>query len=95
LASPDSSGWITDGLTSAQHREIWQGTSAQAAKKGPVVSFKAAIGEVVPDSMKLQPMPKQVGDQVPAVKSYDFAMLHDQLLIVDPTSKKVIDIITR
>ena len=94
-ASPGSPTWITDGLTGAQHQEILQGTSPQAVKESPPAGFKAEIGKVVPSSIKLQPMPKQVSEQVPAVKSFDFAMLQDQLLIVDPTSKKVIDIITQ
>lgn len=84
----------TDGLTGAQHQEIWQGVSKQAVKESWPTGFKAMIGEVVPSSIKLQPAPKSVSNQVPAVKSYDFAILGNQVLIVDPSSKKVIDIVT-
>jgi hypothetical protein len=95
VGSPGSPAWITDGLTGVQHQEIRRGTSAQAVEESWPADFKAAIGQIIPDSITLQPMPKQVSDQIPAVKPYDFATLQDQLLIVDPTSKKVIDIITR
>jgi Protein of unknown function (DUF1236) len=94
-ASPGGSMWITDGLTVAQRQEIWQGASKQAVKESLPASQKAALGQSLPNSVRLQPMPKEVSDEVPAVKSYDFAMLQAQLLIVDPASRKVIDIITQ
>src|SRR5258708_4777285 len=75
-ASPGASVWITDGLTVAQRQEIWQGASKQALSETSLpAGFAAKIGESVPSSMKLQPMPKDVSDRVPAVKPYDFATL--------------------
>jgi len=96
MASSGGPAWITDGLTVAQRDQIWQGASRQVTNESPLpAGFKADIGEAVPASMKLQPMPKDVSDQVPVVKSYDFAMLEGQLLIVDPGSRKIIDIISK
>jgi len=95
VASPGGSAWITDGLTSAQHQEIWQGASKQAVKEALPASFKATIGDTAPEALKLQPMPREVSDQIPAVKRYDLAVLENQVLIVNPLSKKIIDIIPR
>jgi hypothetical protein len=52
------------------------------------------VGEAVPSSIKLQPLPTNPSSQIPGVKSYDYALLQDELLIVDPSSKKIVDIIT-
>jgi hypothetical protein len=93
MASPGGSAWITDGLTAAQHQEIWQGISKQVRGENAPGDFKAAVGEAAPNALKLQPMPKDVSDQIPAVKPYDFAMLQNQVLIVNPTSRAIIDII--
>jgi Protein of unknown function (DUF1236) len=96
VASAAGFTWITDGLTVAQRQEIWQGASKQAVGESSLpAGYTAEIGEGVPSSTKLQPIPKDVSDRVPAVKPYDFAMLRNQLLIVDPDTKKVIDIITK
>ena len=84
-----------DGLTDAQRQEIWRGVSQQATKESRPAAFKAAIGEAIPGSIKIQPLPSTVGAEVPAVKSYDFAMLQNQVLIVDPLSKKIIDILSQ
>ncbi len=82
-------------LTSVQQKEIWQGVSQQAAKATTPASFKPTVGEATPSSIKLQPLPSKVANEVPAVKSYDFAMLQNQVLIVDPSSRKIVDIVTR
>ena len=82
-------------LTSAQRQEIWQSVSKQAAKETPPAGFTAKVGEAMPNAVKLQPLPNSVSSQVPAVKPYEYAMLQNQVLIVDPSSKKIVDIITQ
>jgi hypothetical protein len=80
-------------LTSAQQKDIWQSVSKQNVKETAAVPFKAMIGEVVPTSIKLHALPSDATREAPAVKSYEFAMLQDQVLLVDPKSKKITDII--
>ena len=80
-------------LTNAQQKEIWQSVSKQNARETAPAGFKAMVGEVVPTSIGLHALPSDATRQVPAVKSYDFAILQDQILLVDPTSKKIADII--
>jgi len=92
-ASVRSAGF--DGLTDAQRQEIWQGVSKQATNESSPAGFKAAVGEAVPGSIKTEPLPGDVSAKVPAVKSYDFAMLQNQVLILDPSSKKIVDILSR
>jgi hypothetical protein len=38
-------------------------------------------------------LPQSAG--VPALKPYDFAMLQNQVLIVNPSSKKIVDILSQ
>jgi hypothetical protein len=92
-ASVRSAGF--DGLTDAQRQEIWQGVSKQATNERLPTGFKAAVGEMVPGSIKMEPLPNDVSAAVPAVKPYDFAMLQNQVLIVNPSSKKIVDILSQ
>jgi hypothetical protein len=80
-------------LTSAQRHDLWQGLSKQEKESAPA-GFAAKVGQAVPSSVKLQSLPTNLSSQIPAVKSYDYAMLQSELLIVDPASKNVVDIIT-
>jgi hypothetical protein len=84
-----------DGLTDAQRMEIWQGVSRQATNEGLPAGFKAAVGETTPGSIKMQPLPNDVSAAVPVVKSYDFAMAQGQVLIVEPSSKRIVDILSQ
>ena len=81
-------------LTSAQRQEIWQNISKQAAKN-PSCRIYGKGRVFGPSTVKLQPLPSSLSSQVPAVKPYEYAMLQSQLLIVDPSSKKIVDIITQ
>jgi hypothetical protein len=92
-ASVRSAGF--DGLTDAQRQEIWQGVSKQVTNESLPAGFEAAVGEIVPGPIKMQPLPKDVSAAVPVVKSYDFAMAQGRVLIVDPSSKRIVDILSR
>jgi len=80
-------------LTSAQQKEIWQSVNKQNMKDATPSGFRPAVGQVVPGSIKLHAMPLDATKQVPAVRSYDYAMLQNDVLLIDPTSKKIVDII--
>jgi Protein of unknown function (DUF1236) len=54
---------------------------------------KADIGDPVPQGVDLQPMPSDVGRKVPQVRSHRFFIAGQQIVLVDPTSNKVADII--
>jgi Protein of unknown function (DUF1236) len=83
------------GLTSAQQQTVYQDLGKQGEKATVPASFKAAVGKTVPDSVKLRMIPADVAERVPAVKSYDFAALRNEVLIVDRSNKKIVDIINR
>ncbi len=57
-------------------------------------SFKPKVGATVPTSLQLKSLPGSISSQVPQVQSYDYAMVQRQLLIVDPTNKKITSIIS-
>ena len=80
-------------LTSAQRKQIWQSLSGQT-KETPPAGFTPTVGETLPAAVHLQPLPSNVTNSVPSVKSYDFAMVQNGVLIVDPTSKKIVDIVS-
>lgn len=80
-------------LATSQRAEIWQNLSAQP-KGTPPAGFSPKVGEALPSTIGLKPLPSNVSNQVPTVKQDEYAILQNQLLIVDPSSKKIVDIIT-
>jgi hypothetical protein len=51
------------------------------------------IGDPAPANIDLQPMPTEVAQKVPQIKSHMFFLTAEQFVIVDPKDKKVADVI--
>jgi hypothetical protein len=55
--------------------------------------FAPAVGDPVPATVKLQPMPTDIAQKVPQVKTHTFFVTDEQVVIVDPKDNKVAEII--
>jgi hypothetical protein len=81
-------------LSQAQREAIYQSISSRQAKKDTApVGFRAAVGAHVPDSIELEPLPKAVAELVPKIADYRYAFVANQVLIVDPRSRTVVELI--
>ena len=82
-------------LNGAQEHVIFQSVGKQNGKKQTAPpGFKAEIGQSVPKSILLRRLPSDATDRVWAAKPYDYVMLQNQLLIVNPHDRIVDDVIT-
>jgi Protein of unknown function (DUF1236) len=83
-------------LSASQKQTIYQGLTGPQAKNNPEpVGFRAAAGAQVPEAIKLEPLPKVVVDLVPKLSSYQYAVVSRQVIIVDPDSKTVVEVIAQ
>ena len=100
-ASPDAAGSATTnnlqgiGLTASHKRIIYDkiaSEQAQTLSGDP----RLAVGSTIPDSLMLNTMPIAVKDQIGLLRDFKFVKLTgDNILIVDPASRKIVDIITK
>jgi len=99
MQSPSEKMWPpakdTVSLTADQQKTAWNDLSGQAEKQTAPPSFFRAVGNVVSSSVKLQPITTKAAGDVPALRPYSFAMMEGQLLIVNPSDKKIAAVITR
>ena len=98
-ASPDAAGATQKqgiGLTASHKRIIYDNIASEQAQ---TVSgdLRLAIGSTIPDSLMLNSMPIAVKDQIGLLlRDFKFVKVTgDNILIVDPTSRKIVDIITK
>ena len=82
---------LTDAQQKLALKDIEQSGSAQSTP----TDFTPTVGATVPKVLALKPVPDDLGQQVKALKSYDYALLDRELLIVNPTDKKIVDVINR
>ncbi len=57
--------------------------------------FKPQVGAAVPKGVKIDPMPQELGRQVPAMKEYGYAKTATDILVIDPMSKKIAAVVPR
>jgi hypothetical protein len=92
---PSMSGQQSLNLSDDQKQTIWQAVSRQKSADSAPASFQPAVGAQVPSQIKLHPLPQNAAKQVPAAKNYQYAKLQNQVLLVDPANKTVVDIISQ
>ena len=82
------------GLTADHKRIIY---NSIAGEQGQTLSSDPQVGGTIPDSVILNAMPIAVKDQVGGLlRDFKFVKLTgDKILIVDPASREIVDIITK
>jgi hypothetical protein len=90
--SSGTSGSARPDLTSSQERMVSQGLANSPSQPAPV-GAQPQVGSKVPDSMSAQALPGNVTDQVPEAKNLLFVKLPDRVLLIDPDSKLVTEIV--
>jgi hypothetical protein len=88
-----SSGSLT--LSKAQQKTIWQDVSKQNYNAKAPAGFTAKVGDKVPSSVMLHPLPTDITNAIAATRPYEYAMLDKNVLIVNPTDKTIVDVITQ
>lgn len=83
------------GLSAAQKQTIYTSISNQNQKETAPLTFRAAVGSIVPDMIKTQPLPKTIVQLLPQTGNYEYAMVANQVLLVDPQSKKIVEVISQ
>lgn len=82
-------------LSSAQEKTIWQDVNKQQYNAKAPSGFTAKVGEKLPNTVMLHPLPTSVTNNIATMRPYEYAMLDQRVLIVNPQDKKVVDVITK
>ena len=80
-------------LTPGQKQAIWDSLSSEKTMGSlRTTDFSPQVGATVPRIVSIRPLPDDVTDNVPALIGYHFAVVGNEIVIVSPSSKKVVDI---
>jgi hypothetical protein len=90
-ASPSTDLDLTPQQRSAIFRTVI--SEREKVRLPPATNPAAAVGAQMPPSIELYMLPDTIGAEVPAAKLYKYTILQNQVVIVDPTTLKIIDVI--
>ena len=57
------------------------------------VNIQVDIGQRIPDRIRLRPLPSNIISISPEFRGYSYVVVHDEIVIVEPRTKKVVTII--
>ncbi|WP_246689991.1 DUF1236 domain-containing protein, partial [Methylobacterium sp. WL7] len=57
------------------------------------VAFGLAIGTAIPRSVRLHRLPPAIIEIVPEYEGYDFVLVRDDIVIIDPDTYEIVDVI--
>lgn len=80
-------------LTAQQRTEIYQAVSKNKLRTPPPPDISATVGAQIPPVTELYALPESVTAEVPSAKFYRYTIAQNQVIIVDPTNLKVVDVI--
>ena len=84
----------TLSLTSAQQKAAWSDLYMKSLYQTAPSGFDPVVGAVMPNSVTTAPVPAKAASAVPALKPYDFAQLQNRLVIVNPSDKRIAEVIS-
>jgi hypothetical protein len=83
----------TLSLTSAQRADIWRSLHKRA--NDAQIAAGLNVGEIVPDTMHQLSFSRSLRRKVPGLHSYRYVLVHGQVLIVYPKTKKIVVIVSK
>jgi hypothetical protein len=81
-------------LTPAQKAAILNAVREKSASVRPsTTGFSVAVGEMVPPSIELYLLPDNALAEVPEAKAVKYTVVQNQVVLVDPTTMRIIDVL--
>jgi hypothetical protein len=77
-------------LTTRQRHEVLRTIRTERPAR-TVERIDYRVGAALPASVPVYTMPQQVIYEAPALRGYDYTMIGDRMLVVDPASNMVVD----
>lgn len=79
-------------LSAAGRAAIWRSLGKDATDTQVAAGLQ--VGQTVPDPMRVLPFSGHLRKRVPAIRSYSYALVNGQVLIVDARNRKIVAIIS-
>jgi hypothetical protein len=78
-------------LTTRQRHDVLRTIRTERPARTVTERVDYRVGAVLPETVPVYAMPQQVVYEAPALRGYDYTLVGDRMLVVDPASNTVID----
>jgi Protein of unknown function (DUF1236) len=93
VAKDDAKSGAPAALSTEQHAKIRDTLRTGSAERLTNVQFSTTVGEVIPGTVHLYALPISVVEYAPQYRDYEYILVGDEILIVDPRSLRIVAVI--
>jgi len=86
---------VSASLRTEQKTRLSEAVTKLDAKPVTNVNFSISVGTAVPGSVSLRPVPRTIVSIVPQYEGYNYFLVRDEVVIVEPRTHKIVDVIER
>jgi hypothetical protein len=80
-------------LSAEHHAKIWDAVRGEKAGRFTGPKFSITVGEAVPQTVHLNRPPVRVIEFAPQYRGYEYVLVGDEILIVDPRTHRIVAVI--
>jgi hypothetical protein len=93
--SSSSNVSVSASLNETQRTRVSQSIARLNVAPLNNVNFSLSVGTVAPRDVRFQPLPADVVEILPQYRGYSFFVVRDDIVIVEPSSYKIVDVLPR
>jgi len=87
------SGPPAAALSSEQHAKIRDTLRVEKSERLAKVPFSTKVGEAIPGTVHLYVLPVSIMEYAPQYRGYEYILVGDEILIVDPRTMRIVAVI--
>jgi hypothetical protein len=92
-AAAETKSGAPAALSTEQHAKIRDTLRNGTAEHLTNVQFSTAVGEVVPGTVRLYILPISIIEYAPQYRDYEYILVGDDILIIDPSTLRIVAVI--
>jgi hypothetical protein len=93
VAKDETKSGAPAALSGEQHAKIWSTLRGEKAERLTNVQFSTTVGGVIPATVHLYRLPVSIVEYVPQYRDYEYILVGDEILIVDPRTLRIVAVI--
>jgi hypothetical protein len=80
-------------LSAEHHAKVWEAVRGEKTGRFTGPKFPITVGEAVPQTVHLNRLPGRVIEFAPQYRGYEYVLVGDEILIVDPRTHRIVAVI--
>jgi hypothetical protein len=93
--SSSSNVSVSANLSESQRTRVTESIARLNVAPINNVNFSLSVGTVVPRDVRFQPLPADIVEVMPQYRGYSFFVVRDEIVIVEPSTYKIVDVLPR